>query len=136
MQMHMDAVAMPVNPPDAIDEAELPVPKYRKQPHAKGQVGRGEAEKRLDASGKSAVRFHYSEIVEVPAVRRPPAKHRRVNPQTMAAVAEVASRCFKVCPLTNPSVSAISWSSTSAILATTYNIIAAANAMRSARGAR
>ena len=35
MQMHMDTVAMPVNPPDATREAKPRVKKYRKQPHAK-----------------------------------------------------------------------------------------------------
>jgi hypothetical protein len=32
------------------------------------------------------------------------AENRRVSPQTTAAVAIVAIRCFKVCPLTNPGV--------------------------------
>ena len=68
--------------------------------------------------------------------RPAPPENRRVSPHTIAAVAAVAIRCFKVCPLTKPSVSAIWWSSTSAILASTYNPIAAENAMRSARGAR
>ncbi|SEB83514.1 hypothetical protein [Bradyrhizobium erythrophlei] len=50
MQMHMDTVPMPVNPPDTTeegvlaidrDEARPRVPKYRKQPHAKEQVAAG-----------------------------------------------------------------------------------------------
>ncbi|MCP1844840.1 hypothetical protein ACVIHI_002238 [Bradyrhizobium sp. USDA 4524] len=32
MQMHMDAVAMPVNPPDAIDEAGLPIQNIENNP--------------------------------------------------------------------------------------------------------
>ncbi|MCC8971912.1 hypothetical protein [Bradyrhizobium brasilense] len=32
MQMHMDAVAMPVNPPDAIEEAGLPIQNIENNP--------------------------------------------------------------------------------------------------------
>ncbi|MCA6101830.1 MULTISPECIES: hypothetical protein [Bradyrhizobium] len=38
MQMHMDAVAMPVNPPDAIDEAGLPIQNIENNPMQRSRL--------------------------------------------------------------------------------------------------
>ncbi|MHC2250661.1 hypothetical protein ACVILK_000353 [Bradyrhizobium embrapense] len=56
----MDTVALRVNPPDQSQNIE------NNPMHSSG--GGGKVEKRLDASGNSAVHFHYSEMVRMRAM--------------------------------------------------------------------